>query len=171
MPDDRCARAAYVLLGIGRTQRRRLVDRQPGGHVPDQRIVRRRLIRDEIEVLAATRKLRYHVRGVSEQRDRQRATFLRRAPDARESIVHRIGRLVEVARREATLDARGIDLDAENRRARHRRREGLRTAHAAETRCENRPAVQVGAAEVALAGRGKCLVRALQDSLRPDVDP
>ena len=65
----------------------------------------------------------------------------------------------------------GIDLDAEDRRAGHRRRQGLRAAHAAEPGGEDRPPGEIGRPEVLLARRGERLVRALQDPLRADVDP
>ena len=76
-----------------------------------------------------------------------------------------------IPRREPTVDRPLIDLDAENRRTGHRRRERLRPAHPAEAGSEHRPACEIGRAEVHLAGGAKRLVGALEDALGADVDP
>jgi len=76
-----------------------------------------------------------------------------------------------VPRVDAPLDARGIHLDAQDRRARHRPCQRLRAAHPAEAGGQDRAAGKVGGAEMRLTRRGEGLVRALQDSLGADVDP
>jgi hypothetical protein len=84
---------------------------------------------------------------------------------------------VDVARLEPPLRALRIDLDAEEGRARHRRRERLRAAHAAEPRREDpapRPVLRPRDAvrrEVLPPRLDERLVGALQDPLRADVDP
>ena len=77
---------------------------------------------------------------------------------------------IAVARLEALVDARLVDLDAEDRRAVHRRRERLRAAHSAEARGEHEASGE-RAAEVRARHGAERLVRALQDALRADVDP
>ncbi len=167
---DARARRRYS-SGSARAQRRGLLDREPGRHVAGQRIVRRRLVGDEVEVLAAPGELRNDLGGVAEQADRERSALGRGSAHTAERVVERVGRLVEVARLEPALDPARVDLDAEDRRAGHRRRERLRAAHPAEPGGEDRPPGEVGRAEVLLARRGEGLVRALEDPLRADVDP
>jgi hypothetical protein len=92
-------------------------------------------------------------------------------PHAGERVVERVRPLVEVTRLDPPLDPRGVDLDAEDRRAGHRRRERLRATHPAEPGREHGPAGKVGRAEVLLPGGGEGLECALEDPLRADVDP
>ncbi len=65
--DDRLARQAQVRLGIAHAQRLGLLDRHLGGHVARERIVRGRLVGDEVEVLAARSELREDAGRVREQ--------------------------------------------------------------------------------------------------------
>ena len=90
---------------------------------------------------------------------------------ARERVVERVGRLVEVARLEPPLEPGRVDLDAEDGRVEHGRGERLRAAHAAEAGRQHRPPGEVAGAEVLLGRGGERLVRALQDPLGADVDP
>ncbi len=129
------------------------------------------LVGDEIEVLSAPSKLGNDVGGVAEQPDRKRATVARCVPHARERILQRLSRLVEIPRLEPTLDARRVDLDAQDRRACERRRQWLRAAHAAETGGQDCAPRERRRAEMLLPGGRERLVRALQDPLGADVDP
>ena len=70
----------------------------------------------------------------------------------------------------ATLQPRGIDVDAEARPLIHGDREGLSATHATNAAGERQGAGQ-GPAELLVGHGGKGLVRALQDALRADVDP
>jgi hypothetical protein len=133
--------------------------------------VRRGLVGDEVEGLTPADELRHDVGRVPAHSHRQRASILRRSTNARQRVVQGVRRLVEVARLDAAPDPFRIDLDAQDRRARHGRRERLRAAHAAEPGGQDRPAAQVGRPEVRLPRRRERLVRPLQDSLRADVDP
>ena len=171
MRGDRDARAPEVLVRIGHPQLVRLVERHPVRHISRQRVVRGGLVGDEIEVLPAPCELGDDVGGVAEQPDRERATSTSRLAHAGERVVERLGRLVEIPRLEPALDPGRVDLDAQDGSARERRRERLRTAHAAEPGGQHRPAGERRRAEVLLPGGGKRLVRALQDPLRADVDP
>ena len=171
MARDRRPRPAQVLVGVSGAKQRSRLDVEPLRHVTGERIVRCRLVGDQVERLAAAGQFRNDVGGIAEQADRQGATFLRRCADARQRVVERFGRLVEVARRKTPLDSRRIDLDAEHRRAGERRRERLRSAHAPEACRQDRATGQRGRAVVLLARSRKRLVRALKDPLGADVDP
>ena len=169
---DRLARQAQVRLRIALAQRRGLLERHLGRDVSGERVVRGGLVGDEVEVLATRRR-------APGRRSRHSRAARRRAPvppqrpraNPRERVVERVGDLVQVPRLEPPLDPARVDLDAEDRRARHRRGERLRAAHPAEPGGEDRPPGQVRRSEVLLAGRRERLVRALQDPLRADVDP
>ena len=82
-----------------------------------------------------------------------------------------LGDDVEVARLHPAPGPRRVHLHAEEDRAVHRGRQGLRAAHATEPAGEHEPSGQVIRAEVGPAGLGERLVGALQDPLRADVDP
>ena len=71
--DDRLAREADVALRVARAQRLGLLERHLGRHVPGERVVRRGLVGDEVEVLAPCDELGEHRGSVAEQPDRQRA--------------------------------------------------------------------------------------------------
>ena len=79
-------------------------------------------------------------------------------------------RHVEVARVESLLDALGPALDRQHRGARHRGRERLCAAHAAEPGGED-PAPAEVAAVVLASHLDEGLVGALHDALAADVDP
>ena len=168
---NRVTGSAQICLRFGLAQCSGRVDVEPDGDVPGQRIVRSRLIGDEVEGLSAPRELRHDFRGISEQADRQRPTLLGRSPNASERVVDGVDGFVEVARVQAALNPRGIDLDAEHRGSGHRPGKRLRSAHAAEPRRQDRPAREVRRSEVLLAGGGEGLVGALEDPLGADVDP
>ena len=149
----------------------RLPERHLRRNVARQRVVGGRLVGDEVERLATPRELRKHECRVSQQADRQWATFRRGSPHTCERIVERLCRLVEVSRLQTTCDSRGIDLHAENRRAAHRGGERLRTAHTAEPGGQNRPAREIRRSEMCFACGSERLIGPLQDPLGADVDP
>ena len=165
------ARPPHVLVRIGRPERGRVRDAEPLWHVAGQRIVCGRLVGDEVEVLAAPRKLGHDVRRVAEEPHRQPPAVVRRRADERDRLVDRLGRLVEIARLQPALDPRRIDLDAEDGPVEQRGRQRLRATHPAEAGRQHRAPAKVLLSEV-LLGRGReRLVRPLEDSLRADVDP
>ena len=100
MPGDRLRGASQVLIGVGRAQRRGPFHVEPLRHVARQRVVRRRLVRDEVERLAAAGQLRDDVGRIADQPDREPAPVRRGLADEAQRLVERIGRTVEVARRE-----------------------------------------------------------------------
>ena len=89
---------------------------------------------------------------------------------AREGVVERIGRLVEILRVETPPDASRIDLDHQRHALVHRHGQRLGAAHAAETGGHRQPATQ-GATEMAPGQGRQRLIGALQDALRADVNP
>ncbi len=134
------------------------------------RIVRRGLVGDGIRTHAPPQHLRQHFRRIAEQSDRDRFSV---SPGAREDLERFVQCLragVEIARVETLLDAVGPAFDREHRRARHRGRERLRAAHAAEP-CREDPLAGEVAAEVLATHFDERLVGALHDALAADVDP
>src|SRR6202008_4256605 len=76
----------------------------------------------------------------------------------------------EVTRLEPLLDAAILHLDRNAVRTRHHCRERLRATHPAQARGQDPATLQVAAIMLA-AHFGECLVGALDDALRADVDP
>ena len=85
-------------------------------------------------------------------------------------MVQVIGADVQVAVIQSPRDALGVDLDADRDTAVQRDRQRLCAAHAAEAGGQRDRPRERPTESLARDG-GKGLVRALQDSLRPDVDP
>ena len=134
---DRGARAADVLGRVGVAQLARLSQRHPVRDVARERVVRARLVGDDVRGEAHAQKARQRVGGVRAQPDAHRAPRRAGRLRARDGVVERVRDLVEIARRDAPLDASRVDLDAQRNAAVHRHRERLRATHAAE------PAVSV----------------------------
>ena len=169
---DRLRGELQVALRVAGTKAGSLLERHLRRHVAGERVVSRGLVRDEVEELTARHELG------ERRRPRSRAApptaACRSAAAARTRATASssdVGLLVDVARREPPVDRPLIDLDAEDRRPGHRRGERLRAAHATEPGRQDRSPREVGGAEVHLPGSAERLVRALQDPLRPDVDP
>ena len=170
MCEHALADAAQILVGIRCAQRLRLLERQPGGDVAVERVVRARLVGDDVDLHVAPRKLGEDLRGIAGEADRERAPLAPRAVKARKRVVEVRGSLVEVAGLDSPLDPPQVDLDAQRRTAQHRDGEGLRAAHPAEPGGHHQP-TRERAAEALAGGRGEGLVGALEDALAPDVDP
>ena len=133
--------------------------------------MRRGLVGDEVEALAGGRPGGFDLGGVADQGDaRAGSPSRRRGARPCERLGRVGGQPVDVADIEPAPGARLVDLDDDADAVVHRHRQRLGAAHPAEPgRERDRPAQ--GAAEM-LAGRlGERLVGALQDALRPDVDP
>ena len=133
-------------------------------------IVRGCLVRDHVRPDAAPDQFRKNLSRVADQTDTDRASRSARLFHQRERIVEVPRLLVEIACPEPHFDARRLAFDREHRRARHRRGERLRAAHAAQARGQD-PLVREVTAEMLAAGLRECLVRALHDALTADVDP
>jgi hypothetical protein len=106
-------RACGVVGRVGGPQRGRLGERQAVRHVAVQRIVRRGLVGDDVGPDAPRDERGQHVGRVRAEADRARGALARPPGHAFECLVERVGGLVEVARREAPLDALRIHLHAE----------------------------------------------------------
>ena len=87
-----------------------------------------------------------------------------------DGLVEALGPHVKVARGQALLDARGVDVGRQEGGAVHDRRQGLGPAHAPETPADHQPPVE-RPAEALLGHRREGLVGALHDALAADVDP
>ena len=132
-----------------------------------------RLIREDVGNDPPRQEALEEVHRIGADADRDgflRVPRLERAVDRR---VEPVDPHVEVTRREALVDARRVHLGDEGRPSAHRDRERLRAAHAPEARRHREPPREraVRRAEVPPRGFRERLVRALEDSLRPDVDP
>ena len=109
------------------------------------RVMRRGLIGDDVGPHAPAHELREDIRRVAEDADRDGLLLAAGALDDLERLVERGGLLVEIARAQAHLDARGLAFDGKQRRPSHGRRERLRAAHAAEPRGQDPFAGEVAA--------------------------
>ena len=143
---------------------------QAPGHVADQRVVRARLVGDDVGLEALAEQLGQHLGGVRAQPDAQRAPLPLCAQAALDGVVEVVGLLVEVARLEAAADAIAVDLHAQRDALVHRHRERLGAAHAAEAGGERDRAGE-RAAEAPAGDLREALVGALHDALAADVDP
>ena len=138
--------------------------------VSDHRIVRRGLVGHELRREASGHHLRQHLGRIAEQADGKCAPLSPCAFGLRNCIIERRCHGVEVACLESALDARRVDLDADADTASERHGERLRATHATESRSHGDRSCK-RPVEVLIGRGGKGLVRALQDSLRADVDP
>ena len=163
-------RAAQVLLRIPATQLGGLPHRQSRRDVSVQGVVRRRLIGQHIGDEAAADQLRQHLGAIADQADRQRPARPLRLVAPAQRFVQRRRRAVEVARVEAALDARRIHFDHQADGVVHRGGERLGAAHSAEPAAQHDAPLE-RSPEMALRHGAERLVRALQNSLRPDVNP
>ena len=135
-----------------------------------QRVVRRGLVGDDVDVETATQQLGQHVGAVVPKADAQRAALGLGREHSPHGFVEVVGPLVEVALLDAALEPARVDVDHEYDAAVHRDRERLRAAHAAAAAGDRERAGQ-RAAEALLGDGGEGLVGALDDALGADVDP
>ena len=146
------------------------LDRPAGRQIAVDEVVRRRLIGDHVGPHSAPDELRQDLRRVAEEADGHRAPGRARVADDRERVVEILRLAIEITGCEPHLDPALLAFDREHRRPRHRGRQRLRAAHAAQTGGEY-PAVGELAAVVLAAGLRERLVGALHDALAADVDP
>ena len=140
------------------------------GQVAVARIVRRRLVGDQVGKDAPSHELREDVRGVAENRDRLCLTRPRPAFDHRQRFVQRSGLLVHVAGANSEVDAVRVALHRQAAGAGHHRRERLRPSHAPESGGQDPASAQI-AVVVLSSDFDEGLVGALHNPLAADVDP
>ena len=128
------------------------------------------LVRDDVEPLARGRPRGLDLRGVPDQRHRQRLALGRPRAGHRERLGGVVGQPVDVADLVAPPGPRLVDLDRDAGALVHRHGERLRAAHAAEAGGQRHGAAQAPA-EVPARELRERLVRALEDPLGADVDP
>ena len=109
--------------------------------------------------------------GVADERDRDGLAARGRLARPGERLVGSTRQPVDVADLEPAPGPRLVDLDREADALVHRHGQRLGAAHPAEPGGQRRRVPAQRAAEVLAGGLGEGLVRALQDALRPDVDP
>ena len=143
-------RARDVPVRVGRTELGRLLDRQAGGDVAVERVVRGGLLGDQSRARAP----RSRARGRRRPRCREARSDgrfpARRGVEPRERVVEIGGALLEVAV-SSRFSMRAGSTSTGGAHARHRRRERLRAAHAAEAGGQYRAAARPGAPECLLA--------------------
>ena len=108
--------------------------RPPCRQITVDEIVGGGLVGDEMWFHLAPGKLGQDLRRIAEQPDRSRFSRGAGLTDERERLVDVLRLHVQITRLQAHLDARRLALDRQQRRARHRRRQRLRAAHAPQAR-------------------------------------
>ena len=140
------------------------------GHIRAE-IVRRCLIGDDVGDRAAFDHRRKDLGGVSDEADRERATFAFRFFRPAQGFVEGVRHAVAVAFVDFAGHAVRAYLDVDHHAFVHRDGHRLSSAHAAEPRREYELAREGGHAKVLLRERQVGLIRALEDPLGADVDP
>ena len=125
-------RAAAVRLGVFRPQAERVLVREAVRNVAVQLVVRGRLVGEEIRHEPAREEPFEEIHRVREHAERARLSAVPRRERPVDSRVEVVDALVDVARREALVDARPVHLRDERGPAAHRRGQRLRPAHPAE---------------------------------------
>ena len=175
MDDHRRRRAAHILLRVALAKLRRVAQGQSLRDVAIQRIVGAGLIRHHIHLHAAAHDLWKNIRAVADKTDRKRAAFAASRVAEGQCFLQIFCDRVAIARVNATLNTRAIDIDGENHPAVQGDRQGLRSAHPAHASGDHKLALQgsrfAGMGKVLVGECGKGLKRALQNALRPNVDP
>ena len=138
--------------------------------VSHPQVVRGCLIGEHVGHDAPPHELRQHLRDVPDESHRERAPPRARVLDQPKRRVEVVLEPVAVAGLHPPPDAALVHVHTQKRRAVHRGGERLRSAHPAEPARDDQPPLE-RAAEMLPRALGEGLVRALQDSLRPDVDP
>ena len=170
VPRHRAACAPHVIRRIRCAQRPSLLEREPGGDVALERIVRRCLIGRSIGLEAAAHQRGMHFGRVADEPDTERAACRLRLARPRQRLLQAGRDAVAVAGRVAPLRARCVHLHRQAHATVHRDRERLCSSHATEAGGEH-DASRERAAEVTRRALGEGLERALHDALRADVDP
>ncbi len=139
-------------------------------HVAVERIVRRGLVGDDVDLDAAAQQFGEHVGGVALDPDRETPSFGPGGKHPCHGVVEVIGDLVEIAGLQPALDPLGINVDAKRHAVVHGDRQRLGTTHPAESAGQGQRAGQ-RSAEALLGDGGEGLIGPLEDALGADVDP
>ena len=173
--DHRGGRAADVFLGVALPQIRSFTQREPLRHVAVERIVGAGLVGNHVHLHAAADNLRQHVGAVADKAHRKRPALAARGLAQRQRFVQRFGHGVAIARVKPALDAGAVDLDAQHHAVIQRDRKRLRAAHSAHAAGDHQLALErsrpIRLGEMPLGQRSEGLKSALQNALRPDVNP
>ncbi len=128
------------------------------------------LVGEDVGDYAALGEFRNNVGAIAHQTDGYVFFLADGVLQDAQGFIERGDHEVAVAGLEALLDAFGIDVDAEKRRAGHGGGEWLGATHAAHAAADDEFSGEV-AVEILFRGGGERLERALHDALRADVDP
>ncbi|MBV6467860.1 MAG: hypothetical protein PGMFKBFP_03233 [Anaerolineales bacterium] len=169
VPRHRVHRHLFISFGIGFPQLVRRGDGQPRRDV-HQRLMRGRLVGHHVGDDSTLREFVVHVRRVADQPDGTRRPRFDIFLDERHRLFEIVHHRVHITDGAAPLGAVFIHLDDESHTFVHGDRHGLRAAHPAEASRQHELAFErVPAFE--FGERAEGFVRALQNSLRADVDP
>jgi hypothetical protein len=128
------------------------------------------LVGDDVGHHAQIQQPGIDLRGIAEQPKGERAALSGRLARLQQRVVEVARGSIQVALRDAALDAARVRLHADRHAAKHGDGEGLGPTHAAEPARQDDPALQRAVEPLRRRG-GEGLVGALQDALRADVDP
>ena len=166
----RATRSALVFVWQRRAQLEGVGEGDLVRDVAAQRVVGRRLVGDEVEPFACRRPGGLDLGGVADERDAQRLPGGRCLARPAQRLGRVAGQPVDVADVEPAARPRLVDLDGDADALVHGHGQRLGAAHPAQTRGQRHGPAQRAAEMLARRLRER-LVGALQDPLRPDVDP
>ena len=135
-----------------------------------ERVVRRRLVGDDVHLETARCELRQDRGGIAVQPDRQGTLCALCLHRELQRVFEIVGLNVKVAMLDAAPYAIGVGLDADGDAAVERDREGLGATHAAQAG-RQRDRARQRAVEPLAGDGGEGFVGALEYALGPDVDP
>jgi len=159
-----------VAVRVVLAKRGGLLHRVADRNVARLQVVRGGLIGENIRHHVTAHQLGEHLGDVADEPDRMGAVLCLRGEHFVERFIQVRAQLVAVSGFHSPFDASGVDLHAQECPAGHRCGQRLRSAHLAKARSQHKSSLQ-GAVEVLARALGERLERALQDSLRADVDP
>ena len=163
-------RASLILVRIAVTQLGGSFEREAGGNVAVEQVVRRRLIGHGVGTKTEVVEARELLGRVAFVTHREGLARRLGAVHLAQRLLARVSDAVEVTQVAPPLQARPVHVDHQGDAAVHGDRQRLRAAHAADSG-RQRDAALERAAEVLARQLGKGLVRSLNDALRADVDP
>src|SRR5947209_8956032 len=167
---DRLARATDVFFRILRTQRVRLLDGKPSRDVSSERVVRARLVRDDVRPNLALHEFGMDLRTIPDQADRQRGSARLRVVGHFQTLVELEDDPIAIPVRHPPSNPGLVDLDVEAHTFVHLDRQRLSASHAAHAAGEDESAFE-RAAEMLPRARSERLIRPLDDPLGSDVRP
>ena len=132
--------------------------------------MRRRLVGHDIEPFPSPGPFGLDFRRVAHKGDRERLAVGRRPARECKCLIGRFGESVDIADLESPARSSRVDLDTDGGAAVHRDSQGLSATHTTKSSRQGHAAAQ-GPVEMLAGQLRERLVGALEDALRPDIDP